>query len=51
MLTVDDYGQKCRAFRDGMSIHARTSNHSQAKVQHVLANYQEARISQYRFPQ
>jgi transposase len=42
MLTVDDYGQIRRAFRDGMSIHeiARTFHHSRAKVRQVIANAQ-----------
>jgi transposase len=40
MLTVDDYGQIRRAFRDGMSIHeiARTFHHSRRKIRHILKN-------------
>ncbi len=42
MLTVDDYGQIRRAFRDGMTIReiARTFHHSRRKVREVLANAQ-----------
>ncbi len=38
MLTVDDYGQIRRAFRDGMSIReiARTFHHSRRKIREVL---------------
>src|SRR4051794_12243229 len=42
MLTVDDYGQIRRAFRDGMSIHeiARTFHRSRSKIRQVLAQAQ-----------
>jgi transposase len=42
MLTVDDYGQIRRAFRDGMTIReiARTFHHSRRKVREVLAKAQ-----------
>ena len=52
MLTVDDYGQIRRAFRDGMSIHeiARTFHHSRAKVRQVIANAQPKRYTRSKPP-
>jgi transposase/uncharacterized protein (DUF427 family) len=52
MLTVDDFGQIRRAFRDGMSIHqiARTFRHSRAKIRQVLVNAQPKRYTRSKPP-
>jgi transposase len=52
MLTVDDYGQIRRAFRDGMSIRdiARTFHHSRAKVRQILREAQPKPYTRSRPP-
>lgn len=52
MLTVDDYGQIRRAFRDGMSIRdiARTFHHSRAKVPQILREAQPKPYTRTRPP-